>query len=77
MIDPSNDADLLTLEFEEAANLAANGVCVMCTEALDPTAPKWAAYYAGRGEDPARVAEAIGPVSALGDRHEVCEQPIW
>lgn len=73
MIDPSNDADMLTLEFEEAARNVANGVCVICDEALDPTAPKWASYYANRHETAEQVAASIGPVSAIfPDRHEVC-----
>jgi len=42
MIDPNNDADMLTREFEDAARTVANGVCLICEEALDPTAPRWA-----------------------------------
>lgn len=78
MIDPNNDADLLTLEFAEAARNVANGVCVICDEALDPTAPKWASYYNGRHETAEQVAASIGPISAeYPDRHERCTRDLW
>jgi hypothetical protein len=41
MIDPNNDADMLTLDMQAAAQDAANGVCSLCDEALNPYDPKW------------------------------------
>jgi hypothetical protein len=45
MFDPNNDADMLTLDMQGAAQDAENGVCSLCDEALDPFAPQWANDY--------------------------------
>lgn len=75
MIDPDNDADMLTLEFEAVAAQVANGVCHICDEALDPTAPKWVSYYAGRHETAEHVAAVLGPVDTDDPTvHQRCRQ---
>lgn len=65
------DADFDTLAFNDAARDAANGVCNICDEALDPFNPKWAGSWSERNT-PESVAAAYGPPMADMPYHTRC-----
>lgn len=76
-----NDADLLMAEMTDAANTAANGVCPICEEPLDPRHPKWEGepFPTLRLTDGTRrpltadeYAESVGPVADGLPYHQRC-----
>lgn len=80
-----NDADIEMMELAEAGNMAADGICSLCEDLLDPTLPKWARLEAqGRVTRPwadrertrrmtaEEHAEAVGPVDRQLSWHVWC-----
>jgi hypothetical protein len=81
MFDPENDVDWQTLDLEEAARDARNGVCSICTDVLDPLAPKWSREVwpilrlrddTERRMTAGEYAESLGPVHADLPYHVLC-----
>lgn len=72
------DADLEMLELEDAGRDAANGVCSICEDALDPTAPRWANHQwpvwskLGRRLTAEEMADMVGPVHPDLPYHVQC-----
>ena len=69
-----NDADLEMMELEEAGNMAAAGVCSICTDALDPIAYERA--HPGSYNSPRYTTEiaakCVGPVHPSLPFHVWC-----
>lgn len=73
------DADIETLEMEDAARMADAGVCPICEDVLNPLDPKWAAEFPKRdGSTAERWAELVGPVDWNLRMHVRClEEDVW
>lgn len=67
-----NDADLEMMELAEAGSMAADGVCSICEEALDPLLPKWAASYTSPRYTAVIAAECVGPIHPQLPYHQYC-----
>lgn len=66
------EADFDTLAYQSAAQDAANGVCSLCDEALNPLLPKWASSYKNPRYTQEMAAKAVGPVMADLPYHQIC-----
>lgn len=64
------DADIEMIELAEAARDAANGVCSICDEALDPHDPKWAAEIDSKTAD--SILACYGPKHPDLPYHTTC-----
>jgi len=73
-----SDADIEMAGMHEDAILAYNGVCIRCTDALNPYDPKWAEDFAGRSYGPDAVATSCGPESEdYPGYHVNCIREMW
>lgn len=74
--DPNNDADWDTLALNESAANAANGVCGICDEALNPLLAKWAKSYTSPRYTAEVAAECVGPVHPTEPYHQRCVDDV-
>jgi len=81
------DADIEMAEYEELGRMAAAGVCTICTDVLDPLAPKWAKTVwpqtrkldgTYRETTAAEYADCLGPHGNVVEGvHDLCAREAW
>jgi hypothetical protein len=74
------DADFELLDLEAAAEAAANGVCSICEDALNPLEPRWAKTTWPRtrtGDGSYRETTAEEMVAQVGPVHPQLPYHVW